>query len=394
MRTLLKWALRILLMAVLAAVVIGFWKREEITRLLAVNSLFAEEKIVNNFSHMNDAFLSREIPRGDGPISPLPYGTSMALPAGTDAWIKDRALTSLVVLKNGQIVYEDYYLGTTEDDLRISWSVAKSFLSALMGVLVQEGAIASLDNPVTDYVAQLKGGAYDGATIHDVLQMSSGVTFDENYLDYDSDINRMGRVLALGGKMDDFAANLTETFSAPGAQMKYTSIDTHVLGMVIRSATGRDIASLMSEKIIAPLGFEATPYYLTDGVGAAFVLGGLNLRTRDYARFGQMIAQDGQWQGQQIVPADWIDTAIRPSAKTAAGKIGYGYQWWVPVGATPGQEVTGLGIYGQYLYINKAAGVVIVVTAADRQFNEDGMITSNIDMLRIITKATETTDGT
>ena len=92
MRTLLKWALRILLMAVLAAAVIGFWKREEITRLLAVNSLFSEDKIVANFSHMNDAFLSREIPRGDGPISPLPYGAPMTLPAGADAvdWFEER----------------------------------------------------------------------------------------------------------------------------------------------------------------------------------------------------------------------------------------------------------------------------------------------------------------
>lgn len=394
MRTLLKWALRILLMAVLAAAVIGFWKREEITRLLAVNSLFSEDKIVANFSHMNDAFLSREIPRGDGPISPLPYGAPMTLPAGADAWIKDRAVTSLLVLKDGQIVYEDYYLGTTEDDLRISWSVAKSFLSALMGILVADGTIASLDDPVTKYAPQLTGGAYDGATIRNVLQMSSGVTFDEDYLDYGSDINRMGRVLALGGKMDDFAAGLTETFTAPGTQMQYTSIDTHVLGMVIRGATGRDIPSLLSDKIIAPLGVEAAPYYVTDGVGVAFVLGGLNLRSRDYARFGQMIEQDGMWQGRQIVPADWIDTSIRPTAKTEPSKIGYGYQWWVPVGATPGQEVTGRGVYGQYLYIDKAADVVIVVTAADRKFRDAGVTDATIDMLRKITRATETTDGT
>ncbi|MBM1813994.1 serine hydrolase domain-containing protein [Pseudosulfitobacter pseudonitzschiae] len=394
MRRLLKWAVRILLMAILAAAVIGFWKREEIMRLMAVNSLFSEDKIVGNFSHMNDAFLSREIPRGDGPISPLPYGAPMTLPEGTDAWIKERAVTSLLVLKDGQIVYEDYFLGTTEDDLRISWSVAKSFLSALMGIIVEEGAIASLDDPVTRYAPQLKGGAYDGATIRNVLQMSSGVTFDEDYLDYDSDINRMGRVLALGGRMDDFAASLTETFTAPGTQMQYTSIDTHVLGMVIRGATGRDIPALLSEKIIAPLGVEATPYYVTDGVGVVFVLGGLNLRTRDYARFGQMIEQDGMWQGKQIVPADWIDTAIRPTAKTSPGEIGYGYQWWVPVGAVPGREVTGRGVYGQYLYIDKDAHVVIVVTAADRKFRDPGVTDASIDTLRRITQATEAKDGT
>ncbi len=394
MRTVLKWALRLLLIVALAAIVIGLWKREEITRLLAVNSLFSEDRIVDNFSHMNAAFLSREIPRGDAPISPLPYGAPMTLPAGTEAWINERALTSLLVLRDGHVVYEDYYLGTTEEDLRIGWSVAKSFLSALMGVLVDEGAIASLDDPVTRYAPKLTGSAYDGVSIRNVLQMSSGVTFDEDYLDYDSDINRMGRVLALGGEMDDFAASITETFSPPGTQMKYTSIDTHVLGMVMRGATGRDIPALLSEKIIAPLGVEAAPYYVTDGVGVAFVLGGLNLRTRDYARFGQMILQDGVWQGEQIVPADWIDTSIRPTANTAPGEIGYGYQWWVPVGATPGQEVTGRGVYGQYLYIDKAARVVIVVTSADRQFRDAGVNDANIEMLRNLTAATESNDGT
>ncbi|MCB4379786.1 serine hydrolase, partial [Synechococcus sp. MU1644] len=241
---------------------------------------------------------------------------------------------------------------------------------------------------VTDYAPMLKGGAYDGATIRNVLQMTSGVTFDEDYLDYDSDINRMGRVLALGGKMDDFAAGLTETFVQPGETWQYTSIDTHIVGMVARGATGRDIPDLMAEKLIEPLGLEHSPLYLTDGVGVAFVLGGLNITTRDYARFGQMILQNGMWQGQQIVPADWIAASTHASAPTEPGRIGYGYQWWIPAGATEGQFM-GRGIYGQYLYIDQQAGVVIVTTAADRQFREVGVNGANIDMFREIVIATE-----
>ena len=388
MQFVLKWIARVGLSLIIAAVVVGFWKREEIARLLVVNSLFDEDRIVSNFSHMDGAFIHRNIPKGDGPVSVLPMGDPLTMPRVYDDWVNERTVTSTLVLKDGQIVHEAYYQGTSPKDRRISWSVAKSYLSALFGILVDEGAITSLDDPVTKYAPALKGGAYDGATILNVLQMSSGVTFDEDYLDYDSDINRMGRVLALGGKMDDFAAGLTETFAAPGGTWQYTSIDTHVVGMVARGATGRSIPDLMSEKLIAPLGLEQDPLYLTDGVGVAFVLGGLNITTRDYARFGQMILQNGEWQGQQIVPADWIAASTVPSARTEPGKIGYGYQWWIPVGAASGQFM-GRGIYGQYLYIDRDAGVVVVTTSADRHFREPGVVESNVDVFRQIVAATQ-----
>ncbi|MEJ6397110.1 serine hydrolase domain-containing protein [Yoonia sp. 208BN28-4] len=388
MRKFFKWALRIIIALAVAAVVVGLWKREEIGRLLAVNSLFAEDRIVDNFSNMDAAFLNVPVPRGSGDVVPLPAGPAMQLPDDAADWIADRSVTSLVVLHRGQVVFEDYYLGTEAGDRRISWSVAKSFLSALVGVVLAEGQIASLDDPVTKYAPSLAGGAYDDASIRDVLQMSSGVTFDEDYLDYDSDINRMGRVLALGGSMDDFAAGLTETFAEPGTDWQYVSIDTHVIGMVIRGATGRSVADLLSEKIISPLGLEADPYYLTDGFGVAFVLGGLNLTTRDYARFGQMIAQDGQWNGQQIVPGGWIDVSTRASAPTETDEHGYGYQWWIPPQSGLGQ-VMARGIYGQYIWIDRARNIVIATTAADRQFREAGVGRQNEDMFRAIADSLE-----
>lgn len=388
MPIIVKWLLRASLMLILAALVVGFWKREEIARLLAVNSLFDADRIVSNFSNMDAAFLHVEIPRGDGPVSPLPQGAPISMPARYDAWVNERSVTSMLVLKDGQIVHQAYYQGTDAEDRRISWSVAKSYLSALFGILVDEGHIASLDDPVVKYAPVLAGGAYDTASVRNVLQMASGVTFDEDYLDYDSDINKMGRVLALGGQMDDFAASLSGSFAQPGETWKYTSIDTHVVGMVARGATGRSIVDLMAEKLISPLGLERAPYYLTDGVGVAFVLGGLNITTRDYARFGQMILQDGMWQGKRVAPADWIAASTAPSAPTKPGKTGYGYQWWMPVGAGPGQFM-GRGIYGQYLYIDKEAGVLIVTTGADKFFREAGINEENVDMFRQIVAATK-----
>lgn len=376
-------------MPILGAVASNFWRGEGIGRLLAVNSLFNADRIVSNFSNMNAAFLNVELDKGSAPIAPLPVGSEMVMPPKFDDWVKTRMATSVLVLKNGHIAHQSYYHGTGPEDRRISWSVAKSYLSALFGILVDEGAISSLDDPVVKYVPRLAGNAYDGASVRDVLQMSSGIAFDEDYLEYDSDINRMGRLLALGGKMDAFAADLTAVFAPAGQQWQYTSIDTHVVGMIARGATGRDITDLMSEKIMSKLGLEHPPYYLTDGEGVAFVLGGLNITTRDYARFGQMILQDGFWNGQQVVPADWIAESTTASAKTAVGEVGYGYQWWVPVGAAAGQEFMARGIYGQYIYIDKAAGVVIVSTGADRMFREDGVIDENTEMFRQISAATK-----
>lgn len=383
MRTFGKWLGRILLLLIVVAVAIYVWKREEIHRLMAVNTLFSEEKIVTNFSNMNAAFLTREVSRGDGPVSELRRGADAPMPADLAPWTEARSVTGLVVLKDGALVHESYYQGTTPEDRRVSWSVAKSYLSALFGVVVAEGFIDSLDDPVTKYAPSLKGTAYNDATIRNVLRMSSGVTFDEDYLDFNSDINRMGRVIALGGTMDGFAAGLTETFVAPGTQWQYVSIDTHILGMVIRGATGRHIAGLLSEKIIQPLGYEESPYYIADGVGVAFVLGGLNIRTRDYARFGQMFLNHGRYGGKQVVPANWVAESTVPSAKTTPGKLQYGYQWWMPKDAREG-EFFGIGIYGQYIYINRPMGVVIAMNSADRKFKEDGVTDGNIAMFRRI----------
>ncbi|MBI1493444.1 serine hydrolase domain-containing protein [Halocynthiibacter styelae] len=384
MKRILKMILKIILVLAVITVVLGIWKREELVRLNAVLTLFSEDRIVQNFSHMDAAFLARDVARGDGSVSDLPVGADMVLPPSVAPWIEERSVTALLVMKGGEIRSEAYFLGTSSDDMRVSWSVAKSFLSALIGILHHDGTIPDLDVPVTQYVPTLAGTAYEGATIRNVLNMASGVQFDEDYLAFFSDINKMGREIALGGSLDDFAAGLEVQEHSPGEIWQYVSIDTHVIGMVIRGASGREIPDLLSEKIIAPLGFQSTPYYLTDGDGTSFVLGGLNMPTRDYARFGLMFANGGSWKGEQIVPAEWIAASTAPSAPTAPGEIGYGFQWWVPVGAQPG-EYMARGVYGQYIYINTAKDVVIATNAADRKFRQDGVAEQNVAIFREIT---------
>ncbi len=363
-----------------------FWKRAEIRRLLAVNSLFAPERITANFSGMERLFHTRPMQRGDGPPSPLPAGPPATLPPATGPWIEARHITALLVLKEGRIVSEQYFRATGPDDLRISWSVAKSWLSALLGILLEEGAIASIDDPVEQYAPRLAGSAYAGASIRNVLNMASGVKFNEDYLDYHSDINRMGRVLALGGSMDAFAAGLKERIAPPGEFWQYVSIDTHVIGMVIRGATGRAIPELLEERLIRPMGLERAPYYLTDGEGVAFVLGGLNMTSRDYARFGQMFLDDGRLAGRQIVPRAWVRASTAATAPTLPGEEQYGFQWWLPADAREG-EFFARGIYGQHIYINRPLGTVIVVNAADRAFSEEGVAEENITMFRAIAES-------
>lgn len=380
MRRLLRGVGWGLLLVVAAGGALAVVYRVELQRLWAVNGLFNRAGIVANFGRMDELFYHAPLP-----LQPAPQALPRAeapLP-GLDAFLDERKVTALVVLHEGRIVDERYLLGTAENDRRISWSVAKSFLSALFGIVMAEGHIASLDDPVTRYAPSLVGTAYDGASIRDVLQMSSGVRFNEDYFDFHSDINRMGRVLALGQSMDDFARSLSERAREPGSAWQYVSIDTHVIGMVIRGATGRDIPGLMSEKLLQPLGLESAAYYLTDGLGEPFVLGGLNMSTRDYARFGQLMLQRGEWNGRQLVPADWVDESTRASANTAAGTIGYGYQWWVPADAEPG-EFLARGIYGQYIYVHRPSSTVIAMNAADHGFLEPGVFDSVLAQFRAI----------
>lgn len=397
MRNFVRWLVRISLVLIVLLGGAALWKRDDLIRLYHVNTLFDEGNIVSNFSSMKDLFFNVEVKRS-GPVTALAVSKrDLAKTYEWDGkaklvqdWLDGTKTTSLIVLQDGAIAHESYLMGTKPEDRRISWSMAKSFLSAMFGTVAADGRIKSLDDPVDAYVPRLKGTVYEGVTIRNVLRMSSGVKFDEDYEAFDSDINRMGRVLALGGSMDDFAAGLEAREREQGIARQYTSIDTHILGMVLRAVTGKDLPALMEETLWSKLGAEDDAIYLTDGYGVAFALGGLNMRSRDYARFGQMMLEGGRANGQQITPAGWVDESTVASAPPAAAntnKAGYGYQWWMPVNANG--EFFAIGIYGQYIYVNRPQRIVIVKTSAHRDFDNDGVGGSlveqeNIEVFRAI----------
>lgn len=376
-------------LALIIAVTAGIYS-SELRQLYHTVTLFNEDVIVHHFSHMADVIPSKTIQRS-GPVSEFGKAPS-ALPESFEFNGKPMAMadflsttstTALVVVKDNDITYESYFQGTQEFDQRISWSMAKSFLSAIFGAAVEEGFIKDLNAPVTDYVPELKGSGYDGVSIKNVLQMSSGVYFNEDYQDFNSDINRFGRIMALGGSFDEFAASLTSE-REQGTYMHYVSLDTHVIGMVLRAATGRSIEDYFNEKLWSKLGTERDAIYLTDSTGQPMVLGGLNLITRDYARMGKLFRDKGLLNGQQIVSAKWIEESITPDAAhlmpgkrdTSSSKMGYGYQWWIPENAK--QEFMALGIYGQHIYINREYNVVIVKNSADRQFMDNEYLHTDI----------------
>lgn len=365
------------------AVVLGGVFRTEIKQLYATIHLFDEDVIVANFSTMASNSPTATIKRS-GDVRVFGHQPK-ALPESfiykgeqrsMKSFLADSSTTALVVIKGEDIRFEDYYQGTGELDQRISWSVAKSFLSAIFGVAVYDGLIADLNQAVTDYVPELKGSGYDGVSIKNVLQMSSGVYFNEDYGDFNSDINRFGRMMALGGSFDEFAASLTSD-REQGTYMHYVSIDTHVLGMVLRAATGRSIIDYFDEKLWSQLGTEKDAIYITDSTGEPMVLGGLNLISRDYARLGLLYRDFGVKDGEQIIPAQWIENSITPDAPhlmpgerdNSDTDLGYGYQWWIPQQADT--EFMALGIYGQFIYINRKADVVIVKNSADRGFMDN-----------------------
>jgi hypothetical protein len=202
--------------------------------------------------------------------------------------------------------------------------------------------------------------------------MSSGARWNEDYSDPDSDIAAYGRVMAGAGSLDAFAAGCVRE-RAPGTFNLYNSTDTHVLGMVLRRATGRSLAEYLRDKLWAPLGMEADGFWMVDAAGAEMAGVGLNAVLRDYARLGCCYLNGGAWNGVQVVPSAWVTASVTPDAPhlrpgaraSAVRSLGYGYQWWVP---DDSGAFSAIGVYNQFVWVDPAARTVIAKTSAFRDY--------------------------
>ena len=372
-----------LLALALLAVIIGLYHRR-IFRVYHVVTLFYADRIIANFRSMNSIF--NTVPIHRAPVASPFARAPVPLPAtfsyqgqnkDLSTWIDETWTTGLVVIRDGAITFEEYYRGNNESTRTISWSLAKSFVSALFGIAIAEGHIASIHDPVTQYVPMLKGTGYDGVAIKDVLQMSSGVRFDEDYATFFSDINRMGRAIALDTSIDAFVASLKND-RPPGTYNHYVSMDTQVLAMVLREATGATIGEYSESRLWQKIGMESDAYWLVDSQGMELAFGGLNAVLRDYARLGLLYLQEGMWNGEQIVPEEWVRASVTPDAPhlqpgpndLSNTDFGYGYQWWIP--PDPEGDFLAIGIYNQYIYIHPRHRTVIVKSSAYPYYDRDG----------------------
>jgi CubicO group peptidase (beta-lactamase class C family) len=378
-RRLLRWLAIALALAAIPLLIY----RTEVTRLWHMANLFDPDRIVHNFQHMDEILDSRTVARG-GEVLEFARGTYSLpksfryrdRPYDTEAFLDELVTTGLIIVQDDTILLERYQRGYAPAGHHIAWSVSKSFVSALFGIAVGEGHIPDIMAPVTDYLPELEGSGYDGVPIKHVLQMSSGVGFNEDYGDPFSDINRMGPSMALGSLLD-FAATL-ERARPPGTLQHYVSVDTQVLGTILVRATGQDLAAYASEKLWQPLGMEFDAVWLLDGTGMEWAFGGLNASLRDFARFGWLYLNGGSRNGKQIVPEAWVRASVTPDAPhlmpgpkpDSSNEMGYGYQWWIP--SEPDGDFMALGVYGQTIYVDPKNRLVIVKNSVDRDFQKNG----------------------
>lgn len=291
----------------------------------------------------------------------LPAGPALAVPqADVDAFMAGQRVAGLVVIHRGQLRLERYGLDFSADGRWTSFSVAKSLTSTLVGAAVADGAIRSLDDPVSTYVQGLKGSAYDDVTVRQLLTMSSGVRWNEDYEDPQSDVARFNNHAAAPG--EDVTVSYLKTLPRahpPGTVWNYNTGETNLIGVLVREATGKSLAAYLQEKVWQPFGMEADATWILGATGAE--IGGccIQAATRDYARFGLFVLEGGMAGGRRVVPEGWFAEATRTALPIGIPGAGYGFQWWTfDDGSFEAQ-----GIFGQGIFIDPARQLVIAVNS-------------------------------
>lgn len=279
-------------------------------------------------------------------------------------FVEHNRVAGLIVLHRGKIVLEHYGLGRSEHDQWVSFSVAKSITSTLLGAAIRDSAIGGLDDPVSRYLPELANSAYAGVSLRQALTMSTGLRWNENYADPESD---WGRTLSLaipgdrrpGVDIVDYMMHVPRT-SPPGSVFLYNSGNAQILGVVVQRAVHKTLAAYLEEKIWRPLGMEADAYWVNDRFGRSFGRSLFNATLRDYARFGYFFMHGARLEGASILPEGWVADATRSHIHTDWDDIGYGYQWWI----NPDGSYRAIGIFGQMIFLDAGADVVIVTNSA------------------------------
>ena len=335
-------------------------------------------------SHWREIFPTRNVSRGEGPVSALPRGKPASLdgltftPIGSDktmTWGESLGANytdAIVVLHRGQVVYEKYFPILPADRQHIAFSVTKSFMGTLGAMLVAEGKLDP-GATVARYIPELADSGFGDATVQQVLDMTTAIDYSEDYADPNSSFLSYARAAGMmplppgytgPTSIYDFVRGIAKS-GTHGTEFHYRSPNTDVLGWLIARVTGKSPDAVLQERIWSQLGAEGDAYMALDRTGTAMAAGGFNTRLRDLARFGEMIRQGGKFNGRQVVPAAVIE-GIRRGASPEAFAFGgyktlpgwsYHNQWWIS--HDDHGAFMARGIHGQAIYIDPKAEMVI-----------------------------------
>ena len=344
----------------------------------------------------------RVIRRGDA-VRPLPpHARSLAdltfdvgdARLSVSDYMARRRTAGVLILKDGEIALERYGMGSGPETCWTSFSTAKSMTSTLCGAALHDGAIASLDDRCELYLPRLRGSAYDGVTVRNVLRMCSGVAWNEED-DARAGTGAMARALASRrpGALLDLLCSLPHA-QPQGVVFNYSTVESCLLGALVAAATGRPLADYFAETIWGPAGMEADGTWLLESDGGLEMGGfGVSARLRDIGRFGQLMLEDGEaFSGRRVLPPGWRDLAGQPdSAPTSFGRLmpgntlGYGYQWWAlphgPTGVHAGAFLA-IGSFGQFIYIHPAARMVAAIQSAWHDHDDNDAAMETYTLLR------------
>ena len=291
--------------------------------------------------------------------APLPPGPPLAI-SGIDAYFAGQRGAALVIVHNGRVRYERYGLGFDANGRWTSFSVAKSFTSTLVGAALADGSIRRLDDKVSAYIPDLRGSAYDDVSVRQLLTMTSGVRWNEDYENPQADVARFNK--ATPDKGIDATVSYMRKLPrahAPGTVWHYNTGETNLIGVLVSSATKQPLSAYLEAKIWRPAGMAAPASWLQGKTGHEIAGCCIQAATRDMARFGLFVLADGVAQGKRIVPAGWFTAATTKQVDNGRPGRGYGYQWWTyDDGAVAAQ-----GIFGQGIFIDRQRGLVIASNA-------------------------------